>query len=189
MSKGESTGAIVGLRQDLRLRDNPALQAAAGHGGPIIPVYILCDAEEQEFPPGGASRWWLHRAARSFRYCTGRRSTACALRWREPARVPCSGIERRALESRRARAADGEYVRRWVPELARLEVPHIHAPDAAPAAALQAGGVQIGSTCPAPIVDLAESRRRARRLPLAMTPRKYCSRATPWTATYVPPDR
>jgi deoxyribodipyrimidine photo-lyase len=62
MSKGESTGAIVWLRQDLRLRDNPALQAAATHGGPIIPVYILCDAEEQEFPPGGASRWWLHRS-------------------------------------------------------------------------------------------------------------------------------
>jgi deoxyribodipyrimidine photo-lyase len=62
MSKGESTGAIVWLRQDLRLRDNPALQAAARHGGPIIPVYILCDAEEQEFPPGGASRWWLHRS-------------------------------------------------------------------------------------------------------------------------------
>ena len=50
MSKGESTGAIVWLRQDLRLRDNPVLQAAARHGGPIIPVYILCDAEEQEFP-------------------------------------------------------------------------------------------------------------------------------------------
>jgi deoxyribodipyrimidine photo-lyase len=56
---------------------------------------------------------------------------------------------------------DGEYVRRWVPELAGLEVPHIHAPHAAPAAALQAGGVHIGSTYPAPIVDLAESRRAA----------------------------
>ena len=62
MSKGASTGAIVWLRQDLRLRDNPALQAAAKHGGPIIPVYILCDAEEREFPPGSAARWWLHRS-------------------------------------------------------------------------------------------------------------------------------
>jgi len=57
-----STGAIVWLRQDLRLRDNPALQAAAQLGGPIVPVYILGDAEEQEFPAGGASRWWLHRS-------------------------------------------------------------------------------------------------------------------------------
>ena len=55
-------GAIVWLRQDLRLRDNPALQAAAQLGGPIVPVYILGDAEEQEFPAGGASRWWLHRS-------------------------------------------------------------------------------------------------------------------------------
>jgi deoxyribodipyrimidine photo-lyase len=57
-----TTGAIVWLRQDLRLRDNPALQAAAKQGGPIVPVYILCDAEDQDFPLGGASRWWLHRS-------------------------------------------------------------------------------------------------------------------------------
>ena len=57
-----STGAIVWLRQDLRLRDNPALLAAAKQGGPIVPVYILCDAEERDFPPGSASRWWLHRS-------------------------------------------------------------------------------------------------------------------------------
>jgi len=56
MTKGESTGAIVWLRQDLRLRDNPALQAAAKQGGPIVPVYILCDAEEHEFPLGSTSR-------------------------------------------------------------------------------------------------------------------------------------
>jgi deoxyribodipyrimidine photo-lyase len=57
-----STGAIVWLRQDLRLRDNPALRAAAKLGGPIVPVYVLCDAEEREFPAGGAARWWLHRS-------------------------------------------------------------------------------------------------------------------------------
>jgi len=55
----------------------------------------------------------------------------------------------------------GEYVRRWVPELARLEAPHIHAPHEAPAELLHAAGVQIGATYPAPIVDLAESRRAA----------------------------
>src|SRR5688572_30721481 len=57
-----SKGAIVWLRQDLRLRDNPALRAASKHGGPIVPVYILCDAEEREVAAGGASRWWLHRS-------------------------------------------------------------------------------------------------------------------------------
>jgi len=40
-------------------------------------------------------------------------------------------------------------------------VPHIHAPHAAPAAVLQAARVQIGATYPAPLVDLAESRRAA----------------------------
>src|SRR5690242_14692308 len=62
MNKGASPAAIVWLRQDLRLRDSPALQAAAKLGGPIVPVYILCDAEEREFPAGAASRWWLHRS-------------------------------------------------------------------------------------------------------------------------------
>lgn len=62
MNKGGRSAAVVWLRQDLRLRDNPALQAAAKLGGSIVPVYILCDAEEREFPLGGASRWWLHRS-------------------------------------------------------------------------------------------------------------------------------
>jgi deoxyribodipyrimidine photo-lyase len=37
----------------------------------------------------------------------------------------------------------------------------VHAPHAAPSEVLQKAGVQIGSTYPAPIVDLTESRRAA----------------------------
>ena len=52
----------------------------------------------------------------------------------------------------------GDYVRRWVPELARLAAPHVHAPHAAPGAVLAAAGVRIGSTYPAPIVDHSAAR-------------------------------
>ena len=50
------------LRQDLRLADNPALQAAGRRGGPVVPVFIWAPEEEGSWPPGGASRWWLHQS-------------------------------------------------------------------------------------------------------------------------------
>ena len=53
--------AIVWLRQDLRLADNPALANAVASGRPIIPVYILDDAPPAR-PLGGASLWWLNRS-------------------------------------------------------------------------------------------------------------------------------
>ena len=55
----------------------------------------------------------------------------------------------------------GAYVRRWVPELARLPDRHLHAPWTAPADALGEAGVVLGRTYPNPIVDLAAGRRRA----------------------------
>jgi deoxyribodipyrimidine photo-lyase len=63
--------AIVWLRQDLRLADNPALHAACRRGGPVVPVFIWAPKEDGVWPLGGASRWWLHqslgRLARDFR--------------------------------------------------------------------------------------------------------------------------
>jgi deoxyribodipyrimidine photo-lyase len=49
---------IVWLRQDLRVADNPALEAAAATGRPIVPLYIYED--HALWRPGTASRWWLH---------------------------------------------------------------------------------------------------------------------------------
>jgi deoxyribodipyrimidine photo-lyase len=56
---------------------------------------------------------------------------------------------------------DGAYVRRYVPELARLPDRYLHAPWEAPAEILRAAGVQLGRNYPQPLVDLAEGRRRA----------------------------
>jgi deoxyribodipyrimidine photo-lyase len=57
--------------------------------------------------------------------------------------------------------ADGAYVRRWVPELARLEAPAIHSPWKASSDALAQAGVILGETYPKPTVDHALARSRA----------------------------
>lgn len=56
---------------------------------------------------------------------------------------------------------DGAYVRRYVPELAGLDDAHIHKPWEAPKKALEAAGIDLGTTYPRPIVDHGEARNRA----------------------------
>ena len=53
---------IVWFRQDLRLADNPALNAAADTCAPLIPLYILDDEPSGRWRLGAASRWWLHHS-------------------------------------------------------------------------------------------------------------------------------
>ncbi|WP_422023252.1 cryptochrome/photolyase family protein [Roseibium sp.] len=54
---------IVWFRQDLRVSDNQALHEATRRG-PVLPVYILetPDQSGDDYPLGGASRWWLHHS-------------------------------------------------------------------------------------------------------------------------------
>jgi deoxyribodipyrimidine photo-lyase len=55
----------------------------------------------------------------------------------------------------------GEYIRRYVPELAAMPSKYIHAPWQAPADVLESADVVIGANYPAPIVDIKASRERA----------------------------
>ena len=56
---------------------------------------------------------------------------------------------------------DGAYVRRFVPELAKLPPKFIHHPWDAPADVLAKAGIRLGKTYPHPIVDHATARDRA----------------------------
>ncbi|MFT3730307.1 MAG: deoxyribodipyrimidine photo-lyase [Hyphomicrobium sp.] len=56
---------------------------------------------------------------------------------------------------------DGDYVRCWIPELARLSPPDIHSPWAASAGELKRANVVIGKDYPFPIVDHKTARGRA----------------------------
>ncbi|HWH72074.1 MAG TPA: deoxyribodipyrimidine photo-lyase, partial [Candidatus Sulfotelmatobacter sp.] len=60
--KAQKPSTLLWFRQDLRLADNPALQAAIGRGTPVIPVFIWAPDEEGAWPPGAASKWWLHQS-------------------------------------------------------------------------------------------------------------------------------
>jgi deoxyribodipyrimidine photo-lyase len=59
-SRSPST-ALVWFRDDLRVRDNPALRAALAHG-PTVAVYALDEESPGVRALGGAARWWLHHA-------------------------------------------------------------------------------------------------------------------------------
>jgi deoxyribodipyrimidine photo-lyase len=56
---------------------------------------------------------------------------------------------------------DGNYVRTWVPALARLPTPYIHAPWTAPDDVLRGAGIALGETYPRPFVDLKRTRIKA----------------------------
>lgn len=60
--------------------------------------------------------------------------------------------------------ADGAFIRRYLPELARCDARFIHAPWTMPADVQRAAGVVIGRDYPAPVVDHATARLRALEL-------------------------
>ncbi|BFI96122.1 MAG: deoxyribodipyrimidine photo-lyase [Rhodanobacter sp.] len=57
-----SDTALVLFRRDLRLADQPALSAACAAHDRVLPVYLHSPHEDEPWPAGAASRWWLHHA-------------------------------------------------------------------------------------------------------------------------------
>lgn len=57
--------------------------------------------------------------------------------------------------------AIGTYVKRYVPELAKLPAKYIHTPWEAPESVLEAAGVELGVTYPRPVIDHQVGRDRA----------------------------
>ena len=53
---------LLWTRNDLRLRNHAALDAALRQDAPVIPVYIHDTVAPEIRQPGGAGRWWLHHA-------------------------------------------------------------------------------------------------------------------------------
>jgi deoxyribodipyrimidine photo-lyase len=74
--------------------------------------------------------------------------------------VPYQRIFNPVAQSERFDPA-GDYIRRWVPELAGLAPPAIFAPWRADPAALRAAGVSLGVDYPHPVIDHATARDRA----------------------------
>ncbi|KAG4157165.1 hypothetical protein ERO13_D02G045300v2 [Gossypium hirsutum] len=59
--------------------------------------------------------------------------------------------------------SEGEYVRQWLPELARMPIEWIHHPWDAPLTVLKAAGVELGLNYPKPIIDIDKAREHLRK--------------------------
>src|SRR5437868_11735797 len=79
--------AILWLRRDLRLADNPALRAVLDAG--LRPVFAYVHAPEEESPwqAGAASNAWLHRSLDALSAALVERGSALVLR--QGASVEC----------------------------------------------------------------------------------------------------
>jgi deoxyribodipyrimidine photo-lyase len=54
--------ALVVFRRDLRVADNPALNAACAAHAQVLPVFIHAPGDDGEWTAGAAGRWWLHHS-------------------------------------------------------------------------------------------------------------------------------
>jgi len=76
---------LLWFRQDLRLADNPALDAARDR--PLLPVFVLDDAAAGAWAYGGAARWWLQRSLASLAADLSARGATLLIRRGEATRI------------------------------------------------------------------------------------------------------
>jgi len=86
---------IVWYRDDLRLSDHPALDAAAKAGAPVISLHVLDEASPGLRPPGAAARWWLAQSLRALGASLAAKGAALVLR-RGPAAEVIAEVAREA---------------------------------------------------------------------------------------------
>ncbi|HEY9213876.1 MAG TPA: FAD-binding domain-containing protein [Ancylobacter sp.] len=237
MTTSHQSPALVWPRDDLRLGDNPAIQAALVSERPIFLLYVRDEESAGLRPLGGAARWWLGRSLaeqnfnRKFDALEWRHDPSFETAWQRGLTgyplvdagmrqlrqtgwmhnrvrmvVASFLIKHGQIDWRRGEAwfwdtlvdadpasnaaswqwvagsgadaapyfrvfnpvlqgekfdPNGDYVRRFVPELARLPTAFIHKPWLAEGATLHKAGVTLGTTYPHPIVDHAAARQRA----------------------------
>jgi len=65
-ASAELAGCVVLVREDCRLHDNPALQAAAEEYDWVIPVYIHDEDDPSPWPVRGAGLWWRYSSLKHF---------------------------------------------------------------------------------------------------------------------------
>ncbi|MBP0446033.1 deoxyribodipyrimidine photo-lyase [Roseomonas sp. SSH11] len=118
--------AILWFRQDLRLADNPALEAARQR--PVLPVFVLDDAAAGDLAYGGAARWWLHHSLEALGRDLGARGAPLLL---------LRGDAVALLADLAERIGAGEVHAGWLAE------PWARAQEAALAARLSAGGSRL----------------------------------------------
>ncbi len=78
---------LVWFKNDLRLADNPALDAALSGASRILPVYVFDDDPSDPARLGGASRWWLHHSLTSLATSLAHRGATLILRKGDASRI------------------------------------------------------------------------------------------------------
>ncbi|KAK8585743.1 hypothetical protein V6N13_050715 [Hibiscus sabdariffa] len=73
---------------------------------------------------------------------------------------------------------EGEYVRQWLPELARMPTEWIHHPWDAPLTVLKAAGVELGLNYPKPIIDIDTAREHLREAIFKMWETEAAAKST-----------